>query len=741
MRRYMGRRGGFAVLLLSVSICGVPVIARADEEPRTEVVIEKTPEARRLAGEVIAQANSLYYRLFAPGSPGFEATFAVKRGADDVGRVRVRAAAAVAQADVAYDGDLPADWRSVVLNHARALVAPLTGPFLATEAEFGHPIHAVRLRDRYALDLSGAGRIPGVASSRCDVALDFSSSHEVGRLTNGSTVEMWRKGGTGREKRYLTSQSFTLARPGAPVERTDYAWAWARSGTTMFVKRFTATQAIGDQTMNWEMTLEGATFAGGAVDGGAAPTPPPVPDRAPPTEGPPRMRKFVSRSTYFTLYAPADWTMAEGATAQYWWVVMTDPASGSRAAAAHGISPTGDDVRALAGRFLRDLAGSGPDLNLVEARISPRGERLFVRGTYPGANSEFRAWFSVQGGNFTHFRVDVPAGEYDRRKQVLLSVLTNVGSMRDAFGTVAARPLATHETALPQQAATFEVPDGWKVTPLGSIYFFAQDPQAKHTFMIAYAEAITPRMGVAPPGVAVSNVRSAHDAFVFFGERSRLLSNASMLSIKPRPDVAGAFALGYTVGPVTAEEFVYTFDDAQGRRCKGFTLGLVLGSRLDINWKLIHLTATSPVADFDVMAATFYKMGSTYRVNDEYAAHYVEAGMARVREMIRETAAIVARNAAEIHSMMNAAFQERMASGDYIDFIRTGYIRGEATWVAEGEGGGLYKTDAWGAQNETTGQRWDGQPFNYYNFRGGGGYGGLTEVNRRDLYERYVRGH
>jgi len=456
-------------------------------------------------------------------------------------------------------------------------------------------------------------------------------------------------------------------------------------------------------------------------------------------EGPPRMKKVVSSAARFVLYAPADWTVNEGANAQFWWVVVTDPTSGSHAVSAHGISPVGNDVRALAGLFLRALAGDGPDLNLLEARVSPQGERLFVRGTYPRTGAEFRTWFSVKGGTFTHFRVDVPAGEYDRRKQVLLSVLTNVGAVRGTFGTVLAPSLPTHTTALPQHAATFELPDGWKVTPLGAFYFLAQDPQAKYALMLAPAEAITPRMGVNPPGVAVSNVRSAHDAFVFFGGRARLLSNVNMRSIKARPDVANAFATGYTVGPVTAEEFTYEFDDDRGRRCEGFTLGLVLGSRLDVNWKLIHLTATAPVGEFDEMAATFYKMGSSYRVDDAYAAHYIEAGMARVRQMIRETAAIVTRNAAEIHAMMNAAFQERMDSADYIDFLRTGYIRGEATWVAEGEGGALYKSDGWGVENESTGGRWDGQPFNYYNFRGGGGYGGLTEVNSRDLYERYVR--
>lgn len=506
-----------------------------------------------------------------------------------------------------------------------------------------------------------------------------------------------------------------------------------------------AVHAGGGPPLAFDLTLADARLeqapAGPPAPGGplAPRATPPAPDAA----RPPPMRKVVSQAANFVLYAPAGWTVKEGATREFWWVAVTDPSSGSRAIACHGIHPVGDDVRALAGRFLASLEQTGPALALEEARQTADGARLFVRGTLTrtGAGAlEFRAWFAVRDGSFTHFRVDVPPGEYAQRRQVLLSVLGNVGAVKGAFGTVPAEPLPMRPTSLPGNAARFLLPEGWRVTPLGSIYFLAQDPTATSSFLLAVAEAITPRMGVRPPGVPVSDVRSAHDAFRFFGQAAGLVRNLRVLSLTPKPDLAAWFATGYTAGPVTAEEFVTTYDDVHGRRLKAYTLGLVLGSRLDVNWKLIHVTVAAPEEEFDVMAATFARMGASYAVDDAYAARYVAEGMARVREMIRETAQIVTRNAAEIHAMMNAAYQERMASQDYIDFLRTGAIRGEALWVSGAEGGTLYRSDAWGLSNETTGERWDGQPFNYYNFTGGGGYGGLTEINRRDLYDRYVRG-
>jgi len=737
------RHAGILLLAVgSTSLSGTAFGGDGPGETGDDVGIEPTQEARALAREVIAKANALYYRLFAPGSPGFSAVYAVACDGQPAGRIRLRAVPEAARPEVTYEGGLDEGERTLVVNHAQALLGPLCGPFLATEEEYGHPIYA-RLRDQqYLLDLSGRGRIPGVRASTLYLASDLSKAREVGELTDGTSLDVVRKGGVGGEKRYLTSLSWVRRRPESVAESIDYSWAWSRTKGTMFVKRFTAKQVQGAETREWELILEQATFGAAGADG-TAPPPAPDPERTPARTQPPAMRKVVSEQARFVLYAPKDWTVEEGATRQYWWVVVADPASGSRAVSCHGISPSGNDVKALAGQFLAALRGSGVELSIAEARSSAPDGRLYVRGSLTGGGTparEYRAWFSVRNGSFTYFRVDVPEGQYEQRKQLLLSLLTNVGAVKGTFGSVAAGPLPTQLATLPQNAASFQLPEGWRVTPLGSIYFLAQDPQATCSFLLTVAEALTPRMGVRPPGVPVSPVRTAHDAFTFFGEQSRLISNVRMLSISAKPELAAWFATGYTAGPVTAEEFVYTFDDAQGRRCKGYTLGLVLGSRLDINWKLLHLTATAPVDEFDLLAATFVKMGASYRVDDAYAARYVAEGMARVREMVRQTSEIVSRNAAEIRSMMTAAYEERMASGDYIDFLRTGYIRGEATWVSQAEGGTLYRSDRWGLENETSGERWDGQPFNYYNFTGGGGYGGLTEINRRDLYERYVRG-
>src|SRR4030067_164905 len=55
--------------------------------------------------------------------------------------------------------------------------------------------------------------------------------------------------------------------------------------------------------------------------------------------------------------------------------------------------------------------------------------------------------------------------------------------------------------------------------------------------------------------------------------------------------------------------------------------------------------------------------------------------------MTRETSEIAARAARDIRESSMAAYQERQRTMEYIDYKRTGTIRGEKEWMAQAEGG------------------------------------------------------
>lgn len=85
-----------------------------------------------------------------------------------------------------------------------------------------------------------------------------------------------------------------------------------------------------------------------------------------------------------------------------------------------------------------------------------------------------------------------------------------------------------------------------------------------------------------------------------------------------------------------------------------------------------------PAKKFDSFVPTLASMMQSYKIDDEFASGYIARGMARVMEMQRQTAELVARNAQEIHSMMQAAYEERQRSMDYIDTVmqHPGYVGG-----------------------------------------------------------------
>ena len=191
---------------------------------------------------------------------------------------------------------------------------------------------------------------------------------------------------------------------------------------------------------------------------------------------------------------------------------------------------------------------------------------------------------------------------------------------------------------------------------------------------------------------------------------------------------------------MTAEELIYTCD-VKGRHCKGYTFGLSLGSRLNTNWTFRHITVGAPAEQFNANAASFAAMLQSYRLNEQWAANYVAAGAQRLRQMQQQTAAMVSRNAEDIRRMMQAAYDERQKSMDYIDYQRTNYIRGQQDWVSSMEGGTVYHTDSWGTKNTATGDYWEGQPYDYVHFKGKNPRYNeeMTPIDSRALWERNIR--
>ena len=454
------------------------------------------------------------------------------------------------------------------------------------------------------------------------------------------------------------------------------------------------------------------------------------------------MKKYVTEQATFVLYMPEGWKASEGDQGDFKTLFVSDAGGLHGVAMFFGVSPTGKDVVSLASLFANRIRNRFPDLILPKVMVSHDRRRVVFDGIYTDGQKrrrEFRCWVSGGDGNFTYSSIEAPEGEIGRAKQLLITILSNVQIMKGAFqGKAAPVKVAMTQARLNDGSATFQIPQGWKYQSFGTGFFIAKDTSGLFSFMVAAAEAITPQLGVKGRGLVVSPYLAPSRALQFFAARQGLLTNMQFLQVIPRQDLRQQIGRVYTAGPVTAEEFLYTFT-SQGRRCKGYSFGISFGSRLNTNWRLWHMTVAAPAEQFDAFAPNFITMCQSYKINDKFAQDYIARGMARLRQMQQETAAMVSRNAREIHEMMQAAYDERQKSMEYIDYQRTKYIRGESDWVSSMEGGTIYHSERWGTENTATGEYYEGQPYNYFNYTGKNPKYNeqMQEINNRELYEKY----
>jgi hypothetical protein len=458
------------------------------------------------------------------------------------------------------------------------------------------------------------------------------------------------------------------------------------------------------------------------------------------------MKKIVTSDANFALYAPEGWETTEQSLPGVRVLHVADPQGKYEASMLYGLSWAGNNAEALA-KTLASLKGQKfPDLQIGSAYGSNDHGRAVLDATYThpakGAR-ELRVWIAVKNGYFTCSIIEVPRGELTVRRQQLLTILSNVKLTKGSFQFKNGTPPALaelEEYKLSDGSASMNIPKGWKVRDLGTGEFIASAPNGPYCFIVGTVQMLTPQLGVSVPGAIVSDYATPHEALKLVTSRMQVAGDMRFLEVIPRRDLAEQIGQVHTAGPVQVEEFLQNSTAKSGEKTKGYTFGISFGSRVGTHWRFWHMTVSAPADKFDTMVPTFAAMMQSYRINDAFASEYIARGMARLREMQQQTAELVARNAREIHDMMQGVYDERMKSWDYIDYQRTNYIRGEQDWISSMEGGSVYHTDSWGTLNTDNGNYYSGKAYDYVHFNGGNPIynESMTPINSRDLWEKHI---
>ena len=455
----------------------------------------------------------------------------------------------------------------------------------------------------------------------------------------------------------------------------------------------------------------------------------------------PPIRKLVTAGASFVLYLPQGWDAVEKAEEGRLTLLVKDAAGDFAAELTY--SPAAPSADGEVAAVVKRLAGRFPGLNLANAMRSRDGGRIVFDGTFADPRKgprEFRCWITSGADRLLYSRIEGPAGRLAERRELLLSVLSNVRVMRGTFaesgGPAGAAP-ALRPYRLRDGSASFSIPQGWQVQDLGRTQFVSADPGGRWSFMVAKAEMVSPQMGINAPGLFVLPYTTPHEALARLCATLGIATNMKFLWVQKLEDLERQAAQGGLSAAI--EAFLYTCDGRTGP-AKGFTFGMAFYSRVG-TWSLNHFTVAGPAAEFDGFAPHFADMLQSYRIDQAWVGDYIRRGLENLRHLQRQTSQIVARNAQEIRQMMQSAYEERQTSQDYIDYQRTSYIRGEQDWISSVEGGTVYHSDSWGLTNTATGDFYKGQPFDYVHFQGQNPKyrETMTPIDSRELWEKAIR--
>jgi hypothetical protein len=450
-------------------------------------------------------------------------------------------------------------------------------------------------------------------------------------------------------------------------------------------------------------------------------------------KGPDKMEKHTAIDNTFALYKPPGWKVESKAVENGKAVIVSDP--GGRSFAVMRILKVlnrSENSTTLVSHTLKGFRSAVSGLELVWARSTEDNRRAVIEIRYTSARRvpmRGRYYFNMQYPDATVFGFEAPDKEFEKLRPLLLSVLSNFTILDPSAaaahpGASTPRKKATdlRMTKIVSGDGSFSllVPEGWKLqgakgqafctTPGDGIAGFISSsigfwgPSQIPYFDSSRIQGVIHSPYVRPVDALILAMRAT-------GSRNHQVLERASDPARARK------ASAFLKQAIEIETASIAFDSRTGVRCQGFYDVSASHPLPSGQWGIGVSGIWAPQKELPDYLPSLVKMAESYRINEQFAAEYVRQGMENLKRLTRETSEKVARSSREIRESGMAAYQERQRSQEYIDYKRTGTIRGEQEWVSQAEGGALYKSDHWGLSRE--GQTVvEGQEFNYYNYKG-----------------------
>ena len=459
----------------------------------------------------------------------------------------------------------------------------------------------------------------------------------------------------------------------------------------------------------------------------------------------------VTEEGTFGLYKPKGWKVATQQYPNGRLVFVTDPQDLCFASGLflENINPKEDSV-SFAGSSLKNVSKQMPSLKPIESRSTRDRMQTVVRYERSGPKDtliEGKYSFNIKHPTAVVFGYEAPAKQFREMLPTLLTIIANITLLDDqAYRKQASQAKGTESIVPPMREVSAKdntcrllVPEGWNlIAEKGAAVCSSPDESAGYIFTVInfVARSRIPYFDSSKiPGLHYEYMRPI-DALIV-AARQTGSSNHKVLECRANPKAVMEGSM-FTNRQVDAETALISYKNRKGVPCIGYYE--VVGGPPDNagQWGIIPMGFWAPESQFARFLPSLIRIAESFRINQAWASKYVQEGMAKVRQMMKETSSMMYRYSQEMRASSLAGHQNRMRSSDYTSYKHSTYMRGQQEWVTSVEGGTMVTTDHWGL---SVGGKTvvEGPPFNYYNFQGEK-YGLIPVDSSREVFEA-VKGY
>jgi len=447
----------------------------------------------------------------------------------------------------------------------------------------------------------------------------------------------------------------------------------------------------------------------------------------------------VTEDGAFGLYKPKGWTVKTQQYPNGRMVFTADPQNLSYVSMLflEKIDPKHDSVT-FAGGTLKNVNQQIPSLTIMESRSAADRMRTVVKYQKSGPGNipiEGRYSFNIKHSTAVVFGYEAPAKHFKEMVPTLLTVISNITVLdpqtyqrlaSQRKGAQSPMPPMKQTSAL-DGTCTLLVPQGWNLTAAkGRALCTTPDGDTGFIFTLIdfVGKSQIPYFDSSKiPGLHYEYMPPA-DALVV-ASRHTGSTDHRILERHPNPSLAT---------PKNAAEIVLiSYTSKNGVTCVGY-FDVVGGYPSSTGqWGIIPMGFWAPQNQFSRSLPSLIRIMESFQINQQWAADQVRQGMLRVQELMKKTSSMMSRYAEEMRQSSLASHQNRMKSGDFINYKFSTYMRGEQEWVTGLEGGKIYTTDHHGLSSGGK-MLIEGPGFNYYNYQGEK-YGHIPVDSSREVYE------